>query len=96
MHDAVAATVAAGTRGVPGRVYNIGGGSRVSMNEVIDMIGRVSGRRPLVTVDPVQKGDMRHTYAETWLARVDLGFDPKVNLEEGIAAEYQWLAGILS
>ena len=33
-------------RGVPGRVYNIGGGSRVSINEVLDMIGRVTGRRP--------------------------------------------------
>ena len=42
--DAVAATVSAGERGVPGRVYNIGGGSRVSMNEVIEMIGRVISR----------------------------------------------------
>ena len=31
------------TRGVPGRVYNIGGGSRVSVNEVLEMIGRVAG-----------------------------------------------------
>jgi nucleoside-diphosphate-sugar epimerase len=89
--DAVSATVAAGQRGVPGRVYNVGGGSRVSMNEVIEMIGRVTGRRPLVTVDPVQKGDMRHTYADTSLAHVDLGFAPTVSLEEGLAKEYRWL-----
>jgi UDP-glucose 4-epimerase len=89
--DAVSATVAAGQRGVPGRVYNIGGGSRVSMNEVIEMIGRVTGRRPLVTVDPVQKGDMRHTYADTSLAHADLGFAPTVSLEEGLAKEYRWL-----
>ena len=95
VHDAVAATVAAATRGVPGRVYNIGGGSRVSINAVLEMIGRVSGRRPVVTIDPAQKGDMRHTYAETWLARVDLGFDPKVSLEVGLTAEYQWLLSIL-
>ena len=31
------------TRGVPGRVYNIGGGSRVSVNQVLEMIGRVTG-----------------------------------------------------
>ena len=66
------------TRGVPGRVYNIGGGSRVSINEVLEMIGRVTGRQPLVTVDPAQKGDMRHTYADTSLARADLGFAPTV------------------
>ena len=90
--DAVSATAAAATRGVPGRVYNIGGGSRVSVNQVLDMIGRVSGRRPLITVDPAQKGDMRHTYADTWLARTDLGFQPMVDLEAGLAAEYKWLS----
>ncbi|HEY3043999.1 MAG TPA: NAD-dependent epimerase/dehydratase family protein [Vicinamibacterales bacterium] len=96
VHDAVAANVAAATRGVPGRVYNIGGGSRVSINQVLEMIGRVSGRRPRVTVNPAQKGDMRHTYADTSLARADLGFIPKVGLEEGLAAEHAWLAEILS
>jgi nucleoside-diphosphate-sugar epimerase len=96
VHDAVAANVAAATRGIPGRVYNIGGGSRVSINEVLDMIARVSGRRPTVNVDPAQKGDMRHTYADTSLARADLGFVPKIGLEEGLAAEHAWLAEILS
>jgi nucleoside-diphosphate-sugar epimerase len=89
--DAVTANVAAAARGIPGRVYNIGGGSRVSVNEVLDMIGRIAPRRPVVSVDSAQKGDMRHTFAETWLARVDLGFEPKIELEEGLAAEYQWL-----
>jgi nucleoside-diphosphate-sugar epimerase len=59
------------------------------------MIGRVSGRRPLVSVDPAQKGDMRHTYADTSRARADLGFAPTVTLEEGLAAEYQWLKDTL-
>ena len=90
--DAVSATVAAATRGVPGRVYNVGGGSRVSIKQVLELIGRVSGRRPLVTSDAAQKGDMRDTYADTWLARTDLGFIPMVDLESGLQAEYQWLA----
>ena len=93
--DAVSATIAAGTRGVPGRVYNIGGGSRVSINDVLEMIGRVAGRRPLVNADPVQKGDMRHTYADTSLAHADLGFNPSVTLEEGLTAEYKWLVDTL-
>ena len=93
--DIVTATAAAARQGVPGRVYNIGGGSRVSVNQVLEMIARVSGRRPLVTVDPAQKGDMRHTYADTSLARADLGFAPTVGLEQGLAAEYQWLTEIL-
>jgi UDP-glucose 4-epimerase len=93
--DAVSATVAAAASGIPGRVYNIGGGSRVSVNQVLEMVARVSGRRPLVTRDPAQKGDMRHTYADTSLARADLGFVPSVSLEEGLAAEHQWLTEIL-
>ncbi len=93
--DAVSATIAAATRGVPGRVYNIGGGSRVSINQVLDIIGRVAGRQPLVTVDRAQKGDMRHTFADTSLARMDLEFAPTVGLEDGLAAEHQWLAGTL-
>ena len=78
-----AATVAAADAGRPGRVYNIGGGSRVSVNEVLEMIGRVSGRQPRVIVDPAQKGDMRHTYADTSLARADLGFAPTVASKKG-------------
>jgi nucleoside-diphosphate-sugar epimerase len=95
VHDAATATIAAATRGVPGRVYNIGGGSRVSINQVLEIIGRVAGHRPLVTIDPAQKGDMRHTFADTSRARADLGFDPQVGLEAGLAAEHEWLAGIL-
>jgi nucleoside-diphosphate-sugar epimerase len=93
--DAVAATIAAGTRGVPGRVYNIGGGSRVSVNQVLEIIGRVAGKRPIIAAAPTQKGDMRHTYADTSLARADLKFAPTVTLEDGLAAEHQWLLDTL-
>ena len=93
--DAVQANMGAAARGVPGRVYNIGGGSHVSVNQVLDMIGRVSGRASLVTTGPDQKGDMRHTYADTRLARAELGFSPTVGLEEGLAAEYRWLSETL-
>jgi nucleoside-diphosphate-sugar epimerase len=92
VRDAVAATAAAGERGAPGRAYNIGGGSRVSINQVLDIIGRVVGRPLDVRREPEQKGDMRDTFADTTLARADLGFAPSVSLEEGIEAEYRWLS----
>jgi UDP-glucose 4-epimerase len=92
--DAVAATIAAGDRGVPGRAYNVGGGSRVSMNQVIEIIGRVAGRPLEVRREAAQKGDMRDTYADTSLARADLGFAPSVTLEQGIEAEYRWLSSV--
>ena len=92
--DAVAATIAAGERGVPGRAYNVGGGSRVSMNQVIEIIGRIAGRSLEVRHEAAQKGDMRDTYADTTLARADLGFAPSVSLEQGIEAEYRWLSSV--
>jgi nucleoside-diphosphate-sugar epimerase len=92
VRDAVAATAAAGDRGVPGRTYNIGGGSRVSVNHVLDIIGRLAGRPLDVRREPAQKGDMRDTFADTALARTDLGFAPTVSLEEGIEAEFRWLS----
>ena len=90
--DAVAATIAAAERGVPGTSYNIGGGSRVSMNDVVRIVERITGRPLEITREGAQKGDMRDTYADTSLARKDLGFAPKVTLEEGIEAEYRWLS----
>ena len=90
--DAVAATIAAGERGVNGTAYNIGGGARVSMKHVLQIIERVAGHPLKIAHADVQKGDMRDTYADTSLARKDLGFAPKVSLEEGIQAEYRWLA----
>jgi nucleoside-diphosphate-sugar epimerase len=90
--DAVAATIAAGDQGGRGRAYNIGGGSRVSVNHVLDIIGRITGSALDIRREPAQKGDMRDTYADTTLARTDLDFAPRVSLEEGIGAEYRWLS----
>ena len=89
--DAVAATMTAGNQGVPGRVYNIGGGSRVTLNHVLDLISKVTGRPVAIQREPDQKGDMRHTYADTSLARRDLGFSPRVSLEEGLTQQYRWI-----
>jgi nucleoside-diphosphate-sugar epimerase len=93
--DAVAATIAASERGVPGRAYNIGGGSRVSVNDVLEILGRVTASALRIERGPVQKGDMRDTYADTSRARGDLGFSPTVSLADGLAHEARWLASTL-
>lgn len=90
--DAVAATVAAGDRGRAGGVYNIGGGSRVTVNQVLEMIGRLTGRPLDIRRLPAEKGDMRDTFADTSLAQAELGFAPSHSLEEGLEAECRWLA----
>lgn len=90
--DAVAATIAAAKVGVPGRAYNIGGGSRVTVNQVLEIVQRLVGRQVIVRREPAQKGDMRDTYADTAMARRDLGFIPRVRLEQGLESEYRWLS----
>jgi UDP-glucose 4-epimerase len=89
--DAVTATAAAAVRGTPGGVYNIGGGSRVSLRDVFEMITRVSGRPLQIDLQPAQKGDMRDTYADTSRARADLGFAPSVDLEQGLREMFVWM-----
>ncbi len=93
--DIVAATIAAGDRGHPGAVYNIGGGSRVTINQVLDMIARLTGRTLDIRRQPAEKGDMRDTFADSSRAAADLGFAPTHSLESGLAAECAWLAQLL-
>jgi nucleoside-diphosphate-sugar epimerase len=90
--DAVAATVAAGDRGGLGRAYNVGGGSRVSVNQLFEIMARIHGHALDIRREGAQKGDMRDTFADTTRARADLGFAPHVTLEQGLEAEYRWLA----
>jgi len=94
--DAVAATMSAGDRGRPGAVYNIGGGSRVSMLDILDLLRRVTGRTLQVRQEPAQKGDMRDTFADTSRARADLGFAPSQSLESGLTAECEWMTRLMA
>jgi UDP-glucose 4-epimerase len=93
--DIVAATIAAGDRGRAGAVYNIGGGSRVTINHVLTLVGQLTGRRLDIDRRPSEKGDMRDTFADTSRAVQDLGFAPAWTLETGLAAECDWLAGVI-
>jgi UDP-glucose 4-epimerase len=89
--DVVAATRAAADSGRPGGVYNVGGGERVSLNAVLGRIERVTGRALTVRREPAQKGDMRDTFADTSAARRELGFRSSVDLERGLAREWEWI-----
>ncbi len=93
--DIVAALIAAGERGRLGAVYNIGGGSRVSINDVLSLIAAITGRPLDIRREPSQKGDMRDTFADTSRAQAELGFQPSMTLEDGLRAEAEWLSVLL-
>jgi len=59
---------------------------------VLAIVQRLVGHPVEVRREPVQKGDMRDTYADTTLARADLGFAPTVSLEQGLESEYRWIS----
>jgi nucleoside-diphosphate-sugar epimerase len=86
--DAVDANIAS-MEGNPG-VYNIGGGSRVTLKQVFATIGEVIGYEPILNHIETQAGDVRHTWADTSAAREGLGFSPKIGLREGLAAQVAW------
>lgn len=86
--DTVEALVRAAERGAAGGVYNVGGGSTVTVNQLIETIEEVTGSSLTVNRTDVQRGDVRDTCADTTAARADLDFVPSVPLREGV--ERHW------
>lgn len=88
VHDAVAATVA--TLRAPGGTYNVGGGARMSVAEMVEAVGQAVGS-PIVTVNKAPApGDVYETWAESGRAERVLGYRPSVGLREGIATQAAW------
>lgn len=82
--DAVEATLAAATTGAPGTPYNIGGGARITINDVLDDLSSALDTDLIVSRVAPQLGDARDTAADTGRARRDLGYSPKTTVQEGI------------
>jgi len=92
--DIVSAVRAAALSGRPGCVYNVGGGERVALNEVLRLIESVTDRRLQVQRLEPQMGDMKDTFADTSAANRDLGFRSTVALADGLAREWRWIRGL--
>lgn len=91
VRDAARAVLLALGQGREGAVYNIGGGNRVSLNHVIELLAGITGREPIVERRGFESGDMMHTLADAGRAAAELGFEPRTPLAEGLAAEVEWL-----
>jgi len=89
--DAVEANLAAAAYQGGETVFNIGGGSRVTLNAVIDLLGRLTHRRADARYRESQKGDVMHTLADISRAERELGYTPRIGIEEGLAREVEWL-----
>lgn len=74
-----------------GEIYNIGGGSRISVNGALTIMEQICAKKIKVKHQPVQAGDPPHTYADTTKARKDFGYKPQIALAEGLQLMYQSL-----
>jgi UDP-glucose 4-epimerase len=92
--DIVSAVRAAALSGRPGSVYNVGGGERVALRDVLGLIETTTGRRLQVERQGPQKGDMQDTFADTRSAARDLGFRSTVPLAAGLREEWEWIRGL--
>ncbi|MGB3514635.1 MAG: NAD-dependent epimerase/dehydratase family protein [Microcoleaceae cyanobacterium] len=95
--DAIAANLAAGTvTEAVGEVFNIGGGSRVVLAEVINMMEEIVGHPIKKNFVEKARGDARHTSADVSKAQKILGYKPEVSLKEGLRREWEWIQSLYS
>jgi len=86
--DVVQATILAMEGGTG--TYNVGGGVEASLREAIGILEALAGRTLDIREHPPVPGDQRRTNADTTRIRTDLGWEPKVSLEDGLRAQWEW------
>lgn len=82
--DVVEANVLAAMSGVRGEVFNIGGGNRISVNDLIGAIEAVTGKSAIIEHSAEQKGDVKDTRADTRKAEGLLGWHARTGIAQGL------------
>jgi UDP-glucose 4-epimerase len=77
---------------VNGWVTNAGAGSRISLNQLLDLVESVTGRTVKRTYGPPRAGDVRDSQASLERAAQVLGYQPSVNVEEGLRRTWEWFS----
>jgi len=82
--DVVEANLLAARSEITGRAFNIGGGNRISVNDLVKLISDLLKKEAKIKHGDTQKGDVRHTWAHIERAKKELGWRPQVNITEGL------------
>ena len=88
--DVIEGTLKAASADVAGQIINLGGGSRVTLNRVLDTLEDVSRMKARRRYVPAAPGDLRHTGASINVARDRLEWEPRVSLREGLGRQWAW------
>src|SRR2546421_713677 len=92
--DAVEATVAA-VQAPVGEIYNVGGGETANVWDILDRLQRLIGCKANVTGEAARPGDQRYTFADTSRLTRQLGWLPRLVLDEGLARQVAWQRGLI-
>ena len=76
--------------GASGRVFNVGTGGRFTLNQTLELLGKISGRPIAAKYDPPRDGDIRDSQADITLSCEVLRYDPQVQFEEGLRRTFEW------
>ena len=76
--------------GASGLVFNGGTGARITLNQVLKQLEKITGRKIQAKYDPPRNGDIRDSQADISLARQVLGYQPLVQFEAGLQRTWDW------
>lgn len=74
----------------PGAVYNVAGGSSISVNGVLKLLEELSGRELRVVRSAAVAGDVFRTGGSTALIQEEIGWRSTVSIEEGLKRQLEW------
>jgi UDP-glucose 4-epimerase len=73
-----------------GKVFNIGTGTRVTLNQTLALLATLTGNKLETKYEPPRDGDIRDSQADITQAREILNYEPLVNFEEGLRRTVDW------
>ena len=90
VRDVAQANLKAATAATVSGAFNIGSGTRISINTLARMMFEYAGIEPRITYGPPRKGDVRDSLADISSAARALGYQPAVELAYGMSEYLEW------
>ena len=71
-------------------IFNLGESDTVTLARMIGLLETALGKSAIIDRQPMQPGDMPLTFADISKAKVRLGYEPRIKVEEGIPQFVEW------